>query len=60
LVFLVLVCPHSCSPFSAHLDGPPDQWVSPYYLQYIDWPVARTWRRALIEATGIKPRKFED
>jgi hypothetical protein len=22
--------------------------------------VAQTWRRALIEATGIKPRKFED
>jgi len=52
--------PHSCSLFSAHLDGPPDPWVSPHYLQYIDWPVGQTWRRALIDATGIKPRKFED
>jgi hypothetical protein len=28
-------------------------------LQYIDWPVAQTWRRALIEATDITPREFE-
>ena len=54
-----LVGPHSCSLFSAHLDGAPDPWVSPEYLQYIDWPVAQTWRRALIEASGVVPRKFE-
>jgi len=48
--------PHSCSLFSALLDGPPDPWVSPEYLQYIDWPISQTWRRALIEATGGTPR----
>jgi hypothetical protein len=42
-----LVGPHSCSLFSGHLDGPPDAWVSLGQLQYIDWPVAQTWRRAL-------------
>ena len=54
-----LVGPHSCSLFSAHLDGAPDPWVSPEYLQYIDRPVAQTWRKALIEASGVVPRKFE-
>jgi hypothetical protein len=28
-------------------------------LQYIDWPVAQTWRKALIEASGVVPKKFE-
>jgi hypothetical protein len=27
---------------------------------YIDWEVAQTWRKALIDATGITPRNFED
>jgi hypothetical protein len=54
-----LVGPHSCSLFSAHLDGPPDLWTSPQYGMYIDWPVAQTWRKALIEASGVVPRKFE-
>jgi hypothetical protein len=53
-----LVGPHGCSLFSAHL-GPPDPWTSPQYLQYADWPVARSWRTALIQAIGITPRKFE-
>jgi hypothetical protein len=57
---LRLVGPHSCSLFSAHLDGPPDPWVSPGYWQYIDWPVTQTWRAALIEATGITSRNFEE
>jgi hypothetical protein len=55
-----LVGPHSCSLFSAHLDGPPDPWTSPGYAQYIDWPVAQTWRRALIDATGLTPRNLQD
>jgi hypothetical protein len=50
-----LVGPHSCSLFSAHLDGPPDEWCSPSYAMYIDWPTAQAWRRALIDATGITP-----
>jgi hypothetical protein len=29
-------------------------------VQYIGWGVAQTWRKALIEATGITPRNFED
>jgi hypothetical protein len=53
-----LVGPHSESLFSAHLNGSPDPWVSPEYRQYIDWPVAQTWRRSLIDATGITPRNF--
>jgi hypothetical protein len=55
-----LVGPYSCSLFSARLDGPPDPWTSPGYLQYVDWPVAQTWRAALIDATGITPRNFEN
>ena len=54
-----LIGPHSESVFSAHLDGPPDLWVSPEYALYIDWPVAQAWRKALIEATGITPRAIE-
>jgi hypothetical protein len=46
--------------FSAYLDGPPDPWASPEYLRYIDWPVAQTWRRALIDATGITTRILQD
>ena len=53
-----LVSPASASLFSHHLDGPPDAWTSPEYLQYIEWPDAQQWRRALIEATGLVPRKF--
>jgi hypothetical protein len=52
-----LVGPWSCSLFSSSLDGPPTQ--GPEYQQTIDWPVAQTWRKALIEASGIVPRKFE-
>jgi hypothetical protein len=54
-----LVGPHSKGLFSAHLDDPPDPWVSPEYLQYTDWPVEQTWRKALIDASGLKPRNFE-
>jgi hypothetical protein len=32
--------------------------MGPEYLQTIDWPVSQTWRKALIEASGIVPRKF--
>jgi hypothetical protein len=52
-----LVGPHSESLFSAALEGPPTQ--GPEYLQTIDWPVARVWRHALIEATGLTPRDIE-
>ena len=55
----LLVGPHSRSLFSAHLDGPLDPWVSPQYLQYIDWPVRQSWRKALIDTSGLKPRNFE-
>ena len=54
-----LIGPHSESVFSAHLDGPPDLWTSPEYGQYRDWPVAQTWRKALIEATGLTPKDHE-
>jgi hypothetical protein len=50
-----LVGPHSCSLFSAALEGPPPK--GPEYSETIDWPVARAWRRALIEATGLTPIK---
>lgn len=53
-----LVSPASTSLFSDTLDGPPDEWVSPEQLAYIDWPLAQTWRRALIEASGIRPRNL--
>jgi len=51
-----LVSPASESLFSAHLDGPPERWVSGQ--QAIEWPIAQTWRKALIEASGMTPRKF--
>ena len=54
-----LIGPHSESVFSAHLDGPPDLWTSPQYGMYIDWPIAQTWRKALIEASRVVPKKFE-
>jgi hypothetical protein len=50
-----LVGPWSCSLCSANLDGPPDDWCSPEYAMYIDWPIAQAWRRALIDATGLRP-----
>jgi hypothetical protein len=57
-----LVGPHSQSLFSPLLDGKPDEWSSEEYSQYVqeeeqrDFSIARTWRRALIEATGLTPR----
>ena len=53
-----LVGTWSCSLFSARLDGAPDEWVSPQYAMYIDWPTAQAWRRALIDATGLTPREL--
>jgi hypothetical protein len=52
-----LVSPASESLFSAHLDGPPERWASGGQ-QAIEWPIAQTWRKALIEASGMTPRKF--
>ena len=43
--------------FDARLDGPCD--MRPEYAQAIDWPISQAWRRALIEATGLTPKKFE-
>jgi hypothetical protein len=51
-----LTGPHSCSLFSAALDGPPHEYLTPSHLQFLDWPAAQTWRKALIEATGITAR----
>jgi hypothetical protein len=33
--------PHSCSLFSAALDGPPHEYLTPSHLQFIDWPAAQ-------------------
>ena len=52
-----LLDPHSASLFDARLDGPCD--MRPEYAQAIDWPISQAWRRALIEATGLTPKKFE-
>jgi hypothetical protein len=52
-----LVSPASESLFSHDLDGPPPK--GPEYQETIDWPAARRWRHALIEATGLTPKKFE-
>jgi hypothetical protein len=49
-----LVGPHSCSLFSSELDGPPT--APSHYAIAIDWPTAQTWRRALIDATGLTPK----
>jgi hypothetical protein len=49
-----LVGPWSCSLFSASLDGPPT--MGPQYADTITWPTAQTWRKALIEATGLTPK----
>jgi hypothetical protein len=49
-----LTGPHSCSLFSAALDGPPHEYLTPSHLQFLD--SAQTWRRALIDATGITAR----
>ena len=52
-----LLDPHSASLFDARLDGPCD--MRPEYARAIDWPISQAWRRALIEATGLTPKKFE-
>jgi len=33
------------------LDGPSHDYLTPPHLQFIDWPIAQTRRKALIEAT---------
>jgi hypothetical protein len=33
--------------------------MRPEYAQAVDWPISQAWRRALVEASGITPRKFE-
>jgi hypothetical protein len=53
---LHLIGPHSRSLFRTALDGPPHEYLMPSHLQFIDWPAAQTWRKALIEATGITAR----
>jgi hypothetical protein len=52
-----LIGPWSASVFDARLDGPCD--MRPEYAQAVDWPISQAWRRALVEASGITPRKFE-
>jgi hypothetical protein len=44
-----LIGPHSCSVFTAALNVPPREYLTPSHLQFIDWPVAQTWRKALLE-----------
>jgi hypothetical protein len=51
-----LVGSHSCSLLSVALDSPPRAYLTPSHLQYIDWSTAQTWRKALIEATGVSAR----
>ena len=34
------------SLFDACFDGPPHPYLTPSHLQFIDWPVAQTWRKA--------------
>jgi hypothetical protein len=51
-----LVGPWSTSLFDEHLDDSPDEWSNPSTQNYRDWMIARTWRNALIEATGLTPR----
>jgi hypothetical protein len=51
-----LVGPHGCSLFNASLDAPPHEYLTPSHLQFLDWPAAQTWRKAVIEATGITAR----
>jgi hypothetical protein len=46
----------ACSLFITALDGPSHDYLTPPHLQFIDWPVAQTWRKALIEASGITAR----
>jgi hypothetical protein len=46
----------ACSLFIPALDGPSHDYLTPPHLQFIDWPVAQTWRKALIEASGITAR----
>jgi hypothetical protein len=53
---LHLIGPHSRSLFRTALDGPPHEYLMPSHLQFIDWPAAQTWRKTLIEATGITAR----
>jgi hypothetical protein len=57
-----LVGPHSTSLFCHTLDDPPEKWTRPGVGDYVAWPEAQTWRRALIEATGLAPgtRRLKD
>ena len=41
----------ACSLFITALDGPSHDYLTPPHLQLIDWPIAQTWRKTLIEAT---------
>src|SRR5262245_21624543 len=52
-----LIGPWSASVFDARLDGPCD--MRPEYAQAVDWGISQAWRRALIECTGLTPKKFE-
>jgi hypothetical protein len=53
-----LVSPGSVSLFDGILDGPPEPWALPASAQYVDWIPAQTWRNALIQATGLIPKRF--
>jgi hypothetical protein len=51
-----MVGAHSPSLFDACLDGPPYEYFTPSHLQFIDWQVSQSWRKALIEASGMTHR----
>jgi hypothetical protein len=53
-----LVSPGSVSLFDYILDEPAEKWTLPSSAMYADWIPARTWREALIQATGLKPKAF--
>jgi hypothetical protein len=38
---------HAVSIFDRALDGPPPSYLKPSHAMYIDWDLARSWRRAL-------------
>jgi hypothetical protein len=53
-----LVSPGSVSLFDYILDEPADKWTLPSSAMYAHWLPARTWRQALIQATGKTPKAF--
>jgi hypothetical protein len=48
---------HCASVFDPAVDGPPPSYLTPSHGMRIDWPLAQSWRRALLAALDAQGKR---